>query len=276
MSFGGPVLAPEAQPGLAAIESAGETSLFDFGLTDDLGLSDRSMVRVARADSDASADAGDALHAGLIVERGGRVERVMAWEAPELVVGRAPDCGLVLGGSGVSRRHAELRVDEDVHDIRDLGSANGVYVNGTRVERVALEQGDVIRIDDYTLTFVLDREPVAESVQGSVGSAQGSVGSLQASAAREAERVEASQEPIPERDLVLAEDAELEPVAAEKQLEASASDATSASDTGDPLVWAFEVAIATERLPEGLRRALEEMDAAELVLPAQLRLVRRN
>jgi hypothetical protein len=81
---------------------------------------------------------------------------------------------------------------------------------------------------------------------------------------------------MPERDLVLAEDAELGAAPADKQLEASASGAASASETGDPLVWALEVAIATERLPEGMRRALEEMDAAELVLPAQLRLVRRN
>jgi hypothetical protein len=216
----------------------------------------------------AGPDARDVLHAGLIVERGGRVERVMAWDAPRLLVGRAPECGLVLAGSGVSRRHAELWVDAGAREVRDLGSANGVYVNGARVERVVLEQGDVIRVDDYMLTFVLDREPVAESVQGPARSFEGS-------APREAVSVELSEVPMPERDLVLAEDAELEAAPADKQLEASASGAA-ASETGDPLVWALEVAIATERLPEGMRRALEEMDAAELVLPAQLRLVRRN
>jgi pSer/pThr/pTyr-binding forkhead associated (FHA) protein len=234
------------------------------------------MARAARGDPSADAskaaavpETSDVLHAGLIVERGGQVERVMAWDAPQLLIGRAPECGLVLAGSGVSRRHAELRADEGAREVRDLGSANGVYVNGARVERVVLEQGDVIRVDDYTLTFVLDREPVAENVQGSARSVRGS-------APREVAPVELSEVPMPERDLVLAEDAELEAAPADKQLEASASGGASASETGDPLVWALEVAIATERLPEGMRRALEEMDAAELVLPAQLRLVRRN
>ncbi len=260
----------ESEPQPAAVDAAGQTSLFDFGLTDDLGLSDRSLARAAGSDArerDASGaaptkgrDAGsrgrDALHAGLIVERVGRVERVVAWDAAELVVGRAPECGLVLTGSGVSRRHAELRCDAGVFSVRDLGSANGVYVNGTRVEHVSLDQGDVVRIDDYTLTFVLDREPVAENVRASTPRGFAS-------------------SPMLEQDLVLAEDADLEAPEAEKQLETS--DASEAASEGvEPGVWAFEVAIATERLPEALRRALDETDATELVLPAQLRLVRRS
>jgi hypothetical protein len=273
-----PVLDVERPPEPAVVESAGQTSLFDFGLTDDLGLSDRSLAvaqvgSVGQAPADAGDRAPEALHAGLIVERGGNVERVVAWDAPELILGRAPECELVLGGSGVSRRHAELRFEGGTHTVRDLGSANGIYVNGSRVEQVDLEQGDVVRIDDFTLTFVLDREPVAQAVHGSVGSAQRRVAS---EAAHPIASAAAGSVPMPERDLVLAEDADLEAIAADKQLEASASEVGSANESQEPLVWAFEVAIATERLPEEMRRALEGMDAAELVLPAQLRLVRRN
>ncbi|MEN8158640.1 MAG: FHA domain-containing protein [Myxococcota bacterium] len=266
-----PALEPGSPSGHDGLEAAGQTSLFDFGLSEDLGISDRSLERAATSgrvavepapvapasQSPAGEPAAETLHAGLIVERGGRVERVVAWDAASLLVGRAPECGLVLGGSGVSRRHAELTRDAGAHGVRDLGSANGVFVNGTQVEAATLTQGDVVRIDDYTLTFVLDREPIGESVQSD--------------AAREA-----AAHSMPERDLVLAEDAELEAAEADKQLEASADAEVRVSAGAEPLVWAFEVAVATERLPEALRRALEEMDVAELVLPAQLRLVRRD
>jgi len=253
----------ESQRGPDVLESAGQTSLFDFGLTDDLGLSERSLARSGDGEAEPAAAK---LHAGLIVEREGRVHCVMPWSEGRIRVGRAPDCDLVLAGSGVSRRHAELTREGPSHAVRDLGSANGVFVNGTRVDHVTLQQGDVIHIDDYALTFVLDHEPVGGSVR-SVEVGAGAAG-MEAGVAEPTAAADAGEEAMPERDLVLAEDVDLELGAGEKQLdEAVALEA-------EPVVWRVEVAIATERLPEAVRRALAEVDAAELVLPAQIRLVR--
>ena len=57
-----------------------------------------------------------------------------------------------LGDPRVSRRHAELLVDEaGICQIRDLGSHNGTYVNGARIDRAALHPNDVVRIGDVLL-----------------------------------------------------------------------------------------------------------------------------
>ncbi len=71
-----------------------------------------------------------------------------------VVVGRSPDCDVVLNTTSVSRQHAELIFDDVGWRVRDLGSRNGTGVNGTRVagER-ALQSGDVLRIDEFDLVF---------------------------------------------------------------------------------------------------------------------------
>jgi pSer/pThr/pTyr-binding forkhead associated (FHA) protein len=53
----------------------------------------------------------------------------------------------------VSRKHAEIRREADGFLIQDLGSLNGTYVNGERVERALLTSGDEIQIGKFKLTF---------------------------------------------------------------------------------------------------------------------------
>jgi hypothetical protein len=62
-------------------------------------------------------------------------------------IGRMADCWLVLDDDMVSRYHARLHVGPMESQVEDLGSRNGTYVNGERVEgRRALRDGDRIRI----------------------------------------------------------------------------------------------------------------------------------
>ena len=112
-----------------------------------------------------TAPAAGPLHAGVIVQRGGRLERVVPWEGDRLTLGRAADCDIMLGTAEVSRRHALLVRDGDRYEVRDLESINGTYVNGGRVTRRTLQVGDVIRVEDFELTFVLDRDPLGEAVR---------------------------------------------------------------------------------------------------------------
>jgi Protein of unknown function (DUF3662)/FHA domain len=72
------------------------------------------------------------------------------------VIGRSRDCEVVVSDPNVSRRHAELRRDENGWHVVDLGSTNGVKVNGRRVEQVALRDGDRITIGVTDLTFELE------------------------------------------------------------------------------------------------------------------------
>ena len=63
-----------------------------------------------------------------------------------VVVGRSREADIVLADPNVSRRHAELRRDESGWQVMDLGSTNGIKVNGQRVNQAALGPGDRITI----------------------------------------------------------------------------------------------------------------------------------
>src|SRR5829696_3020732 len=70
-----------------------------------------------------------------------------------LVLGRSREADIVLDDPNVSRRHAELRRAGERWSIADLGSTNGVKVNGRRVERTDLDAGDEIVLGTLELRF---------------------------------------------------------------------------------------------------------------------------
>ena len=72
--------------------------------------------------------------------------RSFALGSRPLVVGRSPDVDIVINDHNVSRRHAEFwRTSEGVA-VRDLGSTNGTFVNGHRIEAVSLSPRDDVLI----------------------------------------------------------------------------------------------------------------------------------
>jgi predicted component of type VI protein secretion system len=73
----------------------------------------------------------------------------------EFVIGRSAECQLSLDDPLVSRRHAVLRVRKDGVAAADLGSRNGVLVNGVRIEGVReLVEGDKVTIGSQELTLL--------------------------------------------------------------------------------------------------------------------------
>ncbi|MEE2901145.1 MAG: FHA domain-containing protein [Myxococcota bacterium] len=76
-------------------------------------------------------------------------------EGQELVVGRASEFDMVLVEDMVSRKHAIIQVSQGVLTIEDLGSTNGTFVNGERLEKTAeLSVGDRILIGTSILKVV--------------------------------------------------------------------------------------------------------------------------
>src|SRR5207244_3400641 len=63
-----------------------------------------------------------------------------------VVLGRSQDCDIQLADPNVSRRHAELRQEETSYWMVDLGSTNGMEVNGRRLRQAKLEDGDRITL----------------------------------------------------------------------------------------------------------------------------------
>lgn len=68
-----------------------------------------------------------------------------------VVLGRDPSCDLVLSDVKCSRRHAVIEAGPQGLAIRDAGSANGIYVNGRKVDRAALAAGDVVRLGEIVV-----------------------------------------------------------------------------------------------------------------------------
>jgi len=76
--------------------------------------------------------------------------------AGEVMVGRDRTCSIVLSHPAVSRRHAKITLGGAAPVLEDLKSANGTYVNNTRVERANLKAGDVVRFGaDPSCSYVL-------------------------------------------------------------------------------------------------------------------------
>src|SRR5579883_2778098 len=87
----------------------------------------------------------------LVVQDGPGPERVYVLEK-DATVGRDRACDVVLGAGGVSRKHCVLERTRDGGVVlRDLGSKNGTFVNGERVEKAKLREGDKLGVGEASL-----------------------------------------------------------------------------------------------------------------------------
>ena len=68
------------------------------------------------------------------------------------VLGRDADCDITIPGTHLSRRHAEIAVNGDKLLVRDLGSANGTFVNEQPITDAEMQTGDTIRFDVLSFT----------------------------------------------------------------------------------------------------------------------------
>jgi two-component system, cell cycle response regulator len=83
----------------------------------------------------------------------------------ETVIGRTAGCDIVIPESRVSRRHAVIRrmaTGEDRFEVVDLGSTNGTFVDGDRVDRLMLVRGSKVAIGERILKFeMVDKTDIA-------------------------------------------------------------------------------------------------------------------
>ena len=63
---------------------------------------------------------------------------------------------VVLADPAVSRKHAGIRKVDGAYELADLGSTNGIYVNGQKVPKKTLEPGDIIRVGNTEAVFKRD------------------------------------------------------------------------------------------------------------------------
>jgi pSer/pThr/pTyr-binding forkhead associated (FHA) protein len=97
-------------------------------------------------------------------------------DGDEFLVGREEGADIALAHGSVSRRHCRLaRIEGDRFDVTDLGSSNGILINGVELRRGVLQPGDTLQVGDIPLRYVAadevfwhtGRVPVAPPVPGS-------------------------------------------------------------------------------------------------------------
>ncbi len=91
---------------------------------------------------------------------------------PRTVVGRTNDCDLRVPLSAVSRRQCEFLLENDTVLLRDLGSSNGTFHNGDRVQEATLSAGDEVGIGPIMFTVVIDGQPSDVPAPSRTGSAR--------------------------------------------------------------------------------------------------------
>jgi hypothetical protein len=72
---------------------------------------------------------------------------------PSVVIGRSKECDIRVSDPNVSRRHAEIRQEGSLYWIIDLGSTNGLSVNGRQLKRSKLDEGDRITLGSTEVIF---------------------------------------------------------------------------------------------------------------------------
>jgi pSer/pThr/pTyr-binding forkhead associated (FHA) protein len=90
---------------------------------------------------------------GIEVLKNRKCEQVLdiSQSQSRVMIGRADDSELRLGGNFVSRHHALIILSDDEIIIEDLKSFNGTIVNGSKITRRKIGPGDKINIGDYEL-----------------------------------------------------------------------------------------------------------------------------
>jgi len=83
-------------------------------------------------------------------------EKSVAWSGETMSIGRSRDNDIVLADFSVSRHHARLSKSGGFF-IEDDQSTNGVFLNGRKVSRSAVQTGDEVTIGNFKLKFVSDR-----------------------------------------------------------------------------------------------------------------------
>jgi diguanylate cyclase (GGDEF)-like protein len=79
-----------------------------------------------------------------------------------LLIGRGRDADIRIQGDGVSRQHARIKAGPDGIQLEDLGSTNGSFVNGEKIERALLQDGDKVQLGTATILKVAYQDEIDE------------------------------------------------------------------------------------------------------------------
>lgn len=95
----------------------------------------------------------------LVMFRDGGQHRPFPVGEGTTVIGRREDCDLRIAVNDVSRKHCQLTLEDDQLSVADLGSSNGTFVNGQKVQKQVLSAGDTLQVGPVSFVVQIDGEP---------------------------------------------------------------------------------------------------------------------
>ena len=128
----------------------------------------------------------------LIILPKGQSVRQINIKGSTTTIGRQEGNALVLNSERVSRLHAVIDWDGDNYSVTDNSSLNGTFVNGRRVQRHTLRNGDTLSIGDCEMRFLYDTRPLPEGQALRLVTIPGALADLDAIAAAARKRSEAT------------------------------------------------------------------------------------
>jgi pSer/pThr/pTyr-binding forkhead associated (FHA) protein len=151
--------APVSAAPTGAQAAQGDDSTVTYG--DEFG------AQLAALDGDVSHDELEAIaalpsgSALLVVRRGPNIGARFLLDADVTTVGRHPEADIFLDDVTVSRRHAEFLRHGTAFEVKDLGSLNGTYFDGVRIDTALLSDGAEVQVGKFRLTFYASRLDLA-------------------------------------------------------------------------------------------------------------------
>jgi pSer/pThr/pTyr-binding forkhead associated (FHA) protein len=101
----------------------------------------------------------------LSIAEGKEAGRAFEFDQTHITIGRSTDCDVVLYEAGVSRRHARIFAEGGGYAVEDQASANGTHLNGQKVRKQRLQEGDLISLGPVVFRFnLLEDEPHTDEV----------------------------------------------------------------------------------------------------------------
>ena len=147
---GSPLAPPKSGSGDSTPNDSTATITFGGQAAATADQDDRASLAPADAAAVDALPAGSAL---LVVQRGPGAGSRYLLDTDLSTVGRHPESDIFLDDITVSRRHVEFRREGKTFRVHDVGSLNGTYVNGDRVDDAELQNGDEVRIGKFRLIF---------------------------------------------------------------------------------------------------------------------------